>query len=120
MVDRANAIFWVPQKHVFWIYFFLVDSSEVPEAISEMVHTFYVLPQQQVVRTGPNLFSTHFKPSAVVVAERRVARQHKYSARQGQSYSTWRDTKRICQTRTHDSNTSTRHAARRSLQSLQS
>ena len=65
MVDRANAIFWMPQKHVFWVYFFLVDSSEVPEAISEMVHTFYVLPQQLVVRTGPNLFSTHFKPSAM-------------------------------------------------------
>ena len=66
MVDRGNATFWMPQKHVFGVYFFLVDSSEVPEAISEMIHTFCVLPQQLVVRTGPNLFSTHFKPSATL------------------------------------------------------
>ena len=34
------------EKHVFWDYFFQRCRKEVSEAVSDMAHTFYVLPEQ--------------------------------------------------------------------------
>ena len=54
-IAQKPSLRWL-KNTFFGIIFFQMCRKEVSEAVSDMAHTFYVLPEQLGASFGPNLF----------------------------------------------------------------